>query len=92
MQSQNTTASSPVRYVRSSRNPNEFYTVALSPRGFWECSCPAATFRRNVPCKHAKAVAKDGAGLVARLKTAQRDPLRVTVSDAGRALADSLQV
>jgi hypothetical protein len=92
MQSQNTTVTSPVRYVRSSRNPNEFYTVALSPRGYWECSCPAATFRRNVPCKHAKAVAKDGAGLVARLKTAQRDAHTVTVSEAGRDFVDALQV
>ncbi len=92
MQSQNTTVTSPVRYVRSSRNPNEFYTVALSPRGYWECSCPAAMFRRNVPCKHAKAVAKDGAGLVARLKTAQRDPLRIEMSDAGRELQSALEV
>lgn len=88
MQSQHTS----VRYVRSSRDPHQFYTVALNPRGYWECECPAASFRRSQPCKHVKAVAKDGAGLVAHLKTAQCDPLRIKMSDAGRELAASLEL
>jgi len=67
VQTQNSTATA-VRYVRSDRNPTQFYLVALNPRGFWECECPAARFRRGVPCKHTRAVAKDGAGLVATRK------------------------
>ncbi len=63
---QSTTAS--IRYVRSSRDPNQFYTVALNTRGYWECDCPSAQYRRNVPCRHVKAVAKNGAGLVATPK------------------------
>jgi hypothetical protein len=56
------------RYVRSFTNPNQFYVVALNPRGFWECDCPAAQFNRRTPCKHVKAVAKDGAGIVPKPK------------------------
>jgi len=63
VQPQNSTATT-VRYVRSDRNPTQFYLVALNPRGYWECECPSSRFRRGVPCKHTRAVAKDGAGLV----------------------------
>jgi len=66
MQTNPTTTS--LRYVRSSRNANVFYTVALNTRGFWECECPAAQFNRGTPCKHCRAVAKDGAGLTATPK------------------------
>lgn len=68
MQTQTTTATT--YFIRSSRDPNRFYTVALNPRGFYECSCPAASFNRRTPCKHVKAVAKQGAGLVATPKRA----------------------
>lgn len=89
MQSQSTTAS--IRYVRGSRDPNQFYVVALNPRGFWECSCPAAKFNRAQPCKHTRAVAKDGAGLVATPKRPAR-PLTVTPSAAGREMMAMLDV
>lgn len=56
-----------VYYVRSSKNPAVFYTVAVSPRGFLECDCPAATYRRDRPCKHCAQVVR-GCGLVARPK------------------------
>ncbi len=79
------------RYVRSDRDPSRFYVVALNPRGFWECECPAATFYLSKRCKYVAAVAKDGAGLAAQPKR-QCDPLRVQVSAAGRELADLLQV
>ena len=67
MQTQSTTAAS-TRYVRSFTNPNRFYIVALNPRGFYECGCPAAQFNRRTPCKHVKAVATSDAGLVAKPK------------------------
>jgi hypothetical protein len=69
LQAQDTTTSA--RYVRSFTNPNRFYVVALNPRGFYECDCPAAQFNHRTPCKHVKAVAKTDAGLIARPK-AQR--------------------
>ena len=72
MQTHNTTAT--IRYVRSFTNPNQFYTVALNPRGFWECDCKAAQFNRRTPCKHCRAVAKEDAGLVA---TPMRPAVRV---------------
>ena len=53
---------SQVYYVRSSRDPDRFYTVAENPRGFLECDCPAASFYRSKPCKHAEQVRR-GAGL-----------------------------
>ncbi len=58
-----------ITYVRSSRDPNQFYTVAENSRGFFECDCPAATFYRSRPCKHVAQVLR-GCGLTARPKSA----------------------
>ncbi len=82
---QSTTAS--LRYVRSSRDTNVFYTVALNTRGFWECDCPSAQFRRSLPCKHAALVAKCGGGLVA---TPKRPAIRRTHAMASDEMAPRL--
>jgi len=81
-----------IRYVRSSRDPNQFYTVALNARGYWECECPAAQFNRDTPCKHCKAVAKDGAGLVATPKRAARQLTHRAPSTAMRDAVTALEV
>lgn len=47
-----------VYYVRASNDPRRFYLVAENPRGFLECECPSAQYRRSQPCKHTKAVAR----------------------------------
>jgi hypothetical protein len=95
MQTQNTTAST--RYIRSHTNPNRFYLVVLNPRGFYECECKAAQFNRREPCKHVKALVKEGAGLVAKPKAAPTPaPLptvrRARTSAEGLAFAASLDV
>ena len=65
MQAQNSTTT--VRYIRSSRDLNRFYTVALNPRGYWECECAASKFYRARPCKHVDQVTR-GCGLTATAK------------------------
>lgn len=87
MQTHPTTA----RYVRSDRDPSKFYLVALNPRGFWECECPAAAFYRSRPCKHVAAVAKSGAGLVAQPKR-RSSPATVRVSESFRDQLAALEV
>ncbi len=79
------------RYVRSSRDPSRFYLVALNPRGYWECECPAATFYRSRPCKHVAAVVKSGVGLVAQPKH-RPAPATVTTSESFRDFAAALEV
>ena len=37
--------------VDSHSDPNKHYTVALSARGVWECSCPIWIYKRK-QCKH----------------------------------------
>lgn len=45
--------------VTSHSNPNKEYTVALSEKGEWSCSCPAWIFRSpRKPCKHITEVGK----------------------------------
>ena len=86
MQAHDTTAT--VYYVRSSRDPSKFYTVAENPRGFLECDCPAATFYRARPCKHAEQVRR-GCGLRARPKAAPVADLTI-VQAPGEALAEAV--
>ncbi len=81
-----------ITYVRSSRNANVFYTVALNARGFWECECPAAQFNRSKPCKHCRAVAKEGAGLVATPKRLPAPGYHAPVPAATRDLVAALEV
>lgn len=68
MEASNPQTDSSTRYVRSHTDPNRYYLVALNPRGFWECECKAAQFNRREPCKHVKALVKEGAGQVAMPK------------------------
>lgn len=45
--------------VTSHSNPDKEYTVALSIKGEWSCSCPAWIFRSpRKPCKHITEVGK----------------------------------
>jgi hypothetical protein len=40
--------------VRSSRDPEVWYTVVLYPDGLWSCDCPAGEYgsRADGGCKH----------------------------------------
>ncbi len=45
--------------VTSHSNPDKEYTVALSDKGEWSCSCPAWIYRSpRKPCKHITEVGK----------------------------------
>ena len=45
--------------VTSHSNPEKEYTVALSDKGEWSCSCPAWIFHTpRKPCKHITEVGK----------------------------------
>ncbi|HEV2126147.1 MAG TPA: hypothetical protein VGW38_25610, partial [Chloroflexota bacterium] len=71
-------------YVRSSKDPNRMYDVAVD-HGFLRCSCPAAIYRPTKPCRHIRSVVV-GEALVARPKA----PARPTVGRAGAVLMEGL--
>jgi hypothetical protein len=61
-----TSYTGPTYFVRSLKDPNYLYEVAVD-RGFLRCSCPAAIYRPSRPCRHIRSVV-NGEALVAKPK------------------------
>jgi hypothetical protein len=55
--------------VRSQSNPNKFYTVSLTEKGEYECSCPEWIYRRR-KCHHIAIVENNGG---------EEEPLQIEV-------------
>jgi hypothetical protein len=89
MQFKNTISSITYR-IPSDSQPGAFHDVAVDPEdGRMTCPCPA-----RGGCWHEKAIRTGLAGKPI-VRVSQRpapDPVRVSISEAGRELADMLQV